>query len=293
MSEKSHIVIKVSSTGTGQHLAKMLLQRAEEALNQDSDITVLDIHNRLSVSNNEVQLNIHFPFDLLEDLLEDWWVDDCLALVSSDLSACGQYMVFQDDDLIRNLKFGPRLLGVHAGITVENFNFDDLEIDEELKGQPQIKQFQAYFEQETSLGCSVIIYAKDRDEAALKAEDIDSESLIYSETSFIEQRSPQIIELPSPIQYVCGATCKVRMSGETEIVERYFSFGQYDESKETDTFGRDDQTIFYNAFEGEAELKTMIENHAKGLDVLDFDLISYELNYSSTPEYLISESAEA
>lgn len=194
MGVKSQIVLKVVCTGVGHQLAAKLIELAKEALPEDSVISVDGIESHLSASTDAVQLSMYAKLEEpLDDLLADWWGDHCIPLTQSDRSACGQYMVFTENELETNLAFGSHGVGLNAGIQVDDFDFDDLEVDSELKGQPGIKGFHAYFEQETSLECSVTIYAKDRNEALEKANEIEPESLIYKDSSRCDQRAVQII----------------------------------------------------------------------------------------------------
>ena len=62
----------------------------------------------------------------------------------------------------------------------------------------------------------------------------------------------------------------------TEYSNVYFSFGEYNEDKECDSFGVPDDRIFYYADGGEQELK----DRCKYCGVeLDFKVIDYELEY--------------
>lgn len=54
----------------------------------------------------------------------------------------------------------------------------------------------------------------------------------------------------------------------------YVSFGDYDEQNNVDTFGVDDDTIFYYFPDGEQELLDYISNPAS-----EFVITSYELVY--------------
>lgn len=194
MGVSSQIVVKVVCTGVGHQLAAKLIELAKDALSEDTNISVSDIEAHLTSSRDVVQLNMHAKLeDALDDLLDDWWSVQCIPLTQSDRQACGQYMIFTEDILETALAFGPRGVGLRVGIITDEFDFDDLEVDSELKGQPGIKAFHAYFEQETSLECNVTIYAKDRNEALEKAEEIEAESLIYKDSSRLEQRSVQIV----------------------------------------------------------------------------------------------------
>lgn len=55
----------------------------------------------------------------------------------------------------------------------------------------------------------------------------------------------------------------------------YFSFGNYDDVSETDSFGVPDDTIFYYVDGGEDGLKEMMNNR----DLPEYQIIKYELTY--------------
>jgi hypothetical protein len=70
-----------------------------------------------------------------------------------------------------------------------------------------------------------------------------------------------------------GAKCKISFIESPDFTEnRYISFGQYDEENNCDEFGIPDDDIFYYSFEGEKELKTLMDDNDT-----DFKILSYEL----------------
>jgi hypothetical protein len=72
-----------------------------------------------------------------------------------------------------------------------------------------------------------------------------------------------------------GAWALIEWTDTKEKVVRYFSFGQYNDKTETDTFGLEDDQIFYYA-EGESELETLMIEPDQ-FKVLTWDLV-YNLN---------------
>lgn len=69
-----------------------------------------------------------------------------------------------------------------------------------------------------------------------------------------------------------GAWALIEWVDTKEQATRYFSFGQYNDKTETDTFGLEDDLIFYYA-EGESELKTLM------IEPDQFKVITWELVY--------------
>jgi len=59
-----------------------------------------------------------------------------------------------------------------------------------------------------------------------------------------------------------------------EYSQVYFSFGQFDEEKEQDTYGVNDSRIFYYA-EDQYDMESMKNN------THDFKIVSYELEYQA------------
>lgn len=80
-----------------------------------------------------------------------------------------------------------------------------------------------------------------------------------------------------------GGWATVRYCDEVEpLGSVYFSFGQYDEATESDTFGVWDETIFFYAT-GENELKEMMEESSlRDFVVLDYELVSERRNIHTT-----------
>lgn len=80
-----------------------------------------------------------------------------------------------------------------------------------------------------------------------------------------------------------GGWATVRYLDEVEPLGNvYFSFGQYDEANESDTFGVWDETIFFYAT-GENELKEMMEeSELRDFVVLDYTLVSEKRNTHTT-----------
>ena len=68
------------------------------------------------------------------------------------------------------------------------------------------------------------------------------------------------------------ATIQWIEENSSEISGVYFSFGQFDEEKDTDTFGVDDGKIFYYA-EDEHDMEALKQS------VQDFKVLSYSLEY--------------
>lgn len=66
-------------------------------------------------------------------------------------------------------------------------------------------------------------------------------------------------------------------SEPSKILERYFSFGQYDQENDRDTFGVHDHNIFFYAHEGEKQIKKMMEKEPNGFE---FTVMSYFPVYS-------------
>lgn len=74
---------------------------------------------------------------------------------------------------------------------------------------------------------------------------------------------------------ICGAhvTLKLLHDKTNEaVVERYFSFGEYDEDTETDSFGISDMDIYFYAQSVE-ELEELKQRH----DHSEFVILDYEL----------------
>lgn len=72
---------------------------------------------------------------------------------------------------------------------------------------------------------------------------------------------------PHPV----GANVTIKWKDSGEVVNRYFSFGQYNEELNEDEFGIPDDSIFFYAYEGEDQLNTE--------DFIDWTVEAYELIY--------------
>lgn len=73
-----------------------------------------------------------------------------------------------------------------------------------------------------------------------------------------------------------GATATIRYIGEKEPIEGvYFSFGEYDEDNNVDSYGINDLYIFFYC-EGEEDMKSYMKRGAE-----DFIVLSYELEYET------------
>ena len=70
-----------------------------------------------------------------------------------------------------------------------------------------------------------------------------------------------------------GAYALIKYIPEGTEINAYFSFGEYDEDKEADSFGIADSKIFYYCDDGEQEMKRMQGN------TFDFAVLDYELHY--------------
>ena len=70
---------------------------------------------------------------------------------------------------------------------------------------------------------------------------------------------------------IIGATALIKYIPEGTELNAYFSFGEYDEDKEADSFGIADYKIFYYCDDGEAEIKRLQASD------FDFKVIDYEL----------------
>jgi hypothetical protein len=68
-----------------------------------------------------------------------------------------------------------------------------------------------------------------------------------------------------------GALSLIQYIPEGTELYAYFSFGNYDEEKEADSFGVADCKIFYYCDDGENEMKRMQNNG------FDFKVVNYEL----------------
>lgn len=73
-----------------------------------------------------------------------------------------------------------------------------------------------------------------------------------------------------------GATATIQYIDEKEPIEGvYFSFGEYDEDNNVDSYGINDLLIFFYC-EGEEDMKSLMTEGAE-----DFIVLSYELEYET------------
>ena len=87
-----------------------------------------------------------------------------------------------------------------------------------------------------------------------------------------------------------GAKCVLVFNDEPETkLERYISFGQYNDVDDTDEYGVPDVDVFYYCFASEAQLVSLM-----GAGVEEFTVLSYELkkrfNDSSPSRHNCSEA---
>jgi hypothetical protein len=74
---------------------------------------------------------------------------------------------------------------------------------------------------------------------------------------------------------VIGAWAEIEYIPEGDRISAYFSFGEYDEEKECDSFGIDDNKIFYYCDMDELEMTQLMKSQS------DFKVLSYELEYKN------------
>lgn len=72
-----------------------------------------------------------------------------------------------------------------------------------------------------------------------------------------------------------GAHCNILFDDGDEIEGYYISFGEYEDEAMTDSYGVQDDRIFYYAPNGEAELLELMKDNGNN----DFKILSYELEY--------------
>lgn len=72
-----------------------------------------------------------------------------------------------------------------------------------------------------------------------------------------------------------GAYALIKYIPEGNEITAYFSFGEYIEDKEADSFGIPDDKIFYYCEEGENELIQL--QHRNDFSDYDFQVLDYEL----------------
>lgn len=70
-----------------------------------------------------------------------------------------------------------------------------------------------------------------------------------------------------------GAWAEIEYLPEGDTTSAYFSFGQYDEENDADTYGVQDNKIFYYCDGDEYEMQQLMSAES------DFRVLSYELEY--------------
>ena len=108
---------------------------------------------------------------------------------------------------------------------------------------------------------NTLISAHDNAAAALK------HALIYQHATGKPAHVEQVPAAP------VGASCVVEFDDGDIVDGYYFSFGDYKEETETDSYGVNDDRIFYYCDGGEAELIELMRSEQ------DFKILSYELEY--------------
>ena len=77
------------------------------------------------------------------------------------------------------------------------------------------------------------------------------------------------------MNYPIGAYATVKfLDDHQDFSQVYISFGQYDDEAEQDSYGIDDNSIFYYCHDGEAGIKALMIEGAE-----DFIVLNYELAY--------------
>ena len=130
-----------------------------------------------------------------------------------------------------------------------------------------MKTYTVTFKYETYANYTV--EAQDRDEA----ENIALDLLKNDEGDYLHHGSwtdTEVEEVKTPI----GAIATIQFDNEPEPIEGYyFSFGDYDEDTNSDSFGVNDHRVFYYA-QGEADMIALSKPNGG-----DFVILSYELEF--------------
>ena len=83
------------------------------------------------------------------------------------------------------------------------------------------------------------------------------------------------VQIESVVGDVCGAECVIRYQSDDTKGNVYISFGQHKPDENTDEFGVNDDHIFFYAFEGLEQLKSLMKENENG-----FVVVSYNLAYT-------------
>lgn len=71
-----------------------------------------------------------------------------------------------------------------------------------------------------------------------------------------------------------GANCEIEYLDNKQVSQAYFSFGQYNDSSNQDSYGINDERIFYYLFQGESDIDSFMKPGAE-----DFIIKKYEIEY--------------
>jgi hypothetical protein len=182
MDVKSDVVILINAVGTGHQLIEILKGRLQKALGDGAAIFIDGIAS--SKDEARLKLNSISLTDDLKEVLDDWWIDDCLTLTKSDVSATGRFVIWTVDHIEEDFSFGPHNLGVSIGINVPDFKYDDIVLNEEIKGQPGVSLYEFEVSHDTSKVCSVSVYAHSKEEAEEHVIEADNEGLPYEDSIY-------------------------------------------------------------------------------------------------------------
>lgn len=69
-----------------------------------------------------------------------------------------------------------------------------------------------------------------------------------------------------------GAWATVERDDDVRLTA-YISFGQWNEKDNTDSYGIEDDAIFFYAHEGEPQLKKMLTGYPDGFNIDGYDLV--------------------
>jgi len=167
MGIKSDVVIMVNCVGVGHQLAEMLQNRLSENFTAEYEDVVELITDGIASSKNAALLKLDgiSLTDELKGVLNDWWIDDCTSLARSDISATGRFLIWTIDHIEDDFSFGPHHLGITVGIQVPKFEYDELVLNEDIKGQSGVDLYLFSVSYDTAIEASVSVYAKTQSEA--------------------------------------------------------------------------------------------------------------------------------
>ncbi len=187
MGMKSDVVIMVNCVGVGHQLAAMLQKRLSESFSEEDEDFVEFVVDGIASSENAALLKLDSISltDELKDVFNDWWIDDCLTLTRSDISATGRFLIWTVDHVEQDLAFGPHHLGITVGIHVPKFKYDELVLGEELKGLSGVDLYSFSVSHDTSIEASVSVYAKSESDAIDAVYGAIEDGLSFEDSSYI------------------------------------------------------------------------------------------------------------